>query len=85
MEPKVISEMTMGRKSDFISDKTIGIYKRVARRLIEKKFFVQTIALKKIICHLRLFQAQDHQDKAMEKIVLARLNEQMLREDSKNY
>ena len=84
MEPKVISEMTMGRKSDFISDKTIGIYKRVARRLIEKKFFVQTIALKKIISHLRLFQAQDHQDKAMEKIVLARLNEQMLREDSKN-
>lgn len=85
MDPKIISETTMGRKLDFISEKAIGVYKRATQCFIEKKLFAQTIALKKILSHLKPSQAQDNQDKAMENIVLARLNEQMLREDSKNY
>ena len=85
MERKILFEMTMGRKLDFMSKKAMGIYKRFTRRFIGKKLFTQMIALKKIISRLRPSQGQDNQDKAMGKIVLARLNEQMLRENSSNY
>jgi hypothetical protein len=85
METKILFEMTLGRKLAFISEKSIGIYKRFNQGLFEKKPFARTIALKKIISHLRRSRGQDNQDKAMGKIVLARLNEQMLRENSSNY
>ncbi len=84
MAPKVMFEMNLGRKLDFLSEKAIGIYKRVVQRFIGKKLFAQTIALKKIISHLKPSQVQDRQDKEMENIIRARLHEQILRENSSN-
>ena len=56
IEPKVMFEINLGRKLDFIWEKAIGIYERVTQRFIGKKLFAQKIALKKIISHLRLSQ-----------------------------
>ena len=85
METKILFGVTMGRKLDFMSEKASGIYKRFTQRFFEKKLFAQTIVLRKIVSHIRRSQVQDNQDKAMGKIVLARLNEQMLRENNSNY